>query len=143
MTLYVDTSALSKWYIDESDSDSFADFIRDHPGARISRLTVVELRCMLARRRRNREISASVERNAFKLFESDVRDGFLAILPINDAHFAAASDILEKLPQVPLRTLDALHLAVAESNRANMIATADSVMVAAARALKFETHLFH
>ena len=143
MSLYVDTSALAKWYIDESDSDSFVDFIRDHPGAGVSRLTVVELRCMLARRRRNREITTKVEVGAFELFQSDVREGFLVMLPMNDVHFAAASDILDRLPQVPLRTLDALHLAVADSNRARMIATADTVMATAARALKFDTHLFH
>lgn len=143
MSLYVDTSALAKWYIEESDSDSFVAFIRDHPGAGISRLTVVELRCMLSRRRRNRQISAKVEGGAFELFQADVRDGFLVVLPMNDAHFAAASDILEKLPAVPLRTLDALHLAVAASNRARLIATADIVMATAAKALKFDTQLFH
>ena len=42
MTLYVDTSALAKWYMAESDSDAFDDFIRDQPGAHISRLTVLE-----------------------------------------------------------------------------------------------------
>ena len=143
MNLYVDTSALAKWYIAEGDSDSFVDFIRNHPGAGISRLTVIELRCMLARRRRNREISAKVESGAFHLFQSDIRDGFLVVLPMNDLHFAAASDILERLPQVPLRTLDALHLAVAESNQAQLIATADSVMAKAAKALKFDTQFFH
>ena len=143
MSVYVDTSALAKWYIDESDSDAFVAFIRDHPGAGISRLTVVELRCMLSRRRRDREISGKVERGAFELFQADVREGFLTVLPMNDVHFAAASDILEKLPQVPLQTLDALHLAVAASNRARMIATADTVMATAAKALKFDTQLFH
>ena len=106
-------------------------------------LTVVELRCMLSRRRRDREISGKVERGAFELFQADVREGFLTVLPMNDVHFAAASDILEKLPQVPLQTLDALHLAVAASNRARMIATADTVMATAAKALKFDTQLFH
>ena len=143
MSLYVDTSALAKWYVAESDSDAFDDFIRSHSGAKISRLTVVELRCMLARRRRNREISAKVEEGAFKLFESDVRDGFLVVLAMNDAHFVGASDILQKLPQLPLRTLDALHLAVAGAHRTATIATADRVMVAAAKALKFDTHVFH
>ena len=143
MTLYVDTSALAKWYVAEPESDAFDDFIRDHPGAKVSRLTVVELRCMLARRRRNRQISARVEDGAFRLFEADIRNGFLEVLPMSDTHFAAAANILQRVPQVPLRTLDALHLAVADSNHADAIATADHVMVAAARALKFQTHLFH
>ena len=143
MSVYVDTSALAKWYVAESDSDAFDDFIRKHPGAKISRLTIVELRCMLARRRRNREISARVEESASRLFESHIRDGILDVLAMSDAHFSGASHIREELHQLPLRTLDALHLAVARSHRANMIATADQVMVAAATALKFDTQVFH
>lgn len=143
MSLYLDTSALAKWYVAESDSDAFDDFIRDRAGAHISRLTVVELRSALSRRRRNREISAAFERAAFTLFESHVRDGLLAVLTMDDSHFVAASQILSDLRRIPLRTLDALHLAVARANGVTAIATADQVMLSAAKALKFETHAFH
>ena len=143
MSLYLDTSALVKWYVAETDSDVFNDFIRGRAGAHISRLTVVELRCALSRRRRNREISATVERGAFRLFESHVRDGLLDVLTMHDAHFVGALQILEDLRQIPLRTLDALHLAVARANRVKAIATADRIMISAAKALKFETHAFH
>jgi predicted nucleic acid-binding protein len=142
MSLYLDTSALAKWYIAESDSDAFDEFIRDRAGALISRLTVVELRCALARRRRNREITATVERAAFKLFESHVRDGLFSVLTMQDAHFVAALQILEELRRMPLRTLDALHLAVARASKVRAVATADRVMSSAAQALKFETHIF-
>jgi predicted nucleic acid-binding protein len=143
MSLYLDTSALVKWYVAESDSDAFDDFIRNRTGAHISRLTVVELRCALSRRRRNREISATIERAAFKLFESHVRDGLLDVLTMQDAHFVGALQILDDLRQIPLRTLDALHLAVARANKVKAIATADRIMASAAKALKFETHAFH
>lgn len=143
MSLYLDTSALVKWYVAETDSDVFNDFIRGRAGAHISRLTVVELRCALSRRRRNREISATVERAAFKLFESHVRDGLLDVLTMQDAHFVGALQILQDLRQIPLRTLDALHLAVARANKVKAIATADRIMASAAKALKFETHAFH
>jgi predicted nucleic acid-binding protein len=143
MSLYLDTSALAKWYVAESDSDAFDDFIRDRVGAHISRLTVVELRCALSRRRRNRDISAALERAAFRLFESHVRDGLLDVLTMHDAHFVEALHILESLRTIPLRTLDAMHLAVARANKIKSIATADTTMVAAAKALKFETHVFH
>jgi predicted nucleic acid-binding protein len=143
MSLYLDTSALVKWYVAETDSDVFNDFIRGRAGAHISRLTVVELRCALSRRRRNREITATIERGAFRLFESHVRDGLLDVLTMHDAHFVGALQILEELRQIPLRTLDALHLAVARANKVQAIATADRIMASAAKALKFETHAFH
>ena len=143
MSLYLDARALVKWYVAETDSDVFNDFIRGRAGAHISRLTVVELRCALSRRRRNREITATIERGAFRLFESHVRDGLLDVLTMHDAHFVGALQILEELRQIPLRTLDALHLAVARANKVQAIATADRIMASAAKALKFETHAFH
>ena len=143
MNLYLDTSALMKWYVAESDSDAFDDFLAQRPGAAISRLTVVEMRSALARRRRNREISSATERAAFLLFESHVRDGVLAVLAMHDTNFVGALEIMQELPRVPLRTLDALHLAVARANSIEAIATADRIMAAGARALRFQTHVFH
>ena len=142
MTLYVDTSALAKWYIDEIGSREFDIFIRSRFNAHISRLTIVEFQCALARRGRNRDISAAIERSALKLFESHLKAGLLSVLPVEDAHFIAAVGILRDLPTLPLRTLDSLHLAIARATRMKSLATADHVMAAAARALKFETHTF-
>lgn len=50
---YLDTSALAKWYLNEPFSEKFEAFIQEYSTAAISRLTVVELRCLLARRRRD------------------------------------------------------------------------------------------
>ena len=143
MSLYLDTSALVKWYIAESDSDAFDEFIRTRAGARISRLTIVELRSALSRRRRNRDISRSVESGAFRLFESHVRDGLFDVLAMEDAHFSGALEIMETLHRIPLRTLDALHLAVARAHNIEAVATADGLMARAAKALRFETFVFH
>ena len=52
MSCYIDTSALAKWYLNEPRSQDFESYIRSQRGALISRLTVMELRCLLARRRR-------------------------------------------------------------------------------------------
>ena len=57
----IDTSALAKRYLPESGSDEFDRFLGRMPSVSISRLTVVELRCLLARRRRNHEIDAGAE----------------------------------------------------------------------------------
>ncbi|MEO7762346.1 MAG: type II toxin-antitoxin system VapC family toxin [Casimicrobiaceae bacterium] len=143
MSLYLDTSALMKWYVAESDSDAFDDFLAQRPGARISRLTIVELRSALSRRRRNRDISAATERAALTLFDAHVRNGLLMVLAMQDSHFSSAREIIDLLPRIPLRTLDALHLAVARAGSIEAIATADRVMASAARALSFKTHVFH
>ena len=143
MSLYIDTSALMKWYIAESDSEAFDAFVEQQSSALISRLTVVEMRSALARRRRNRDITSRTEAAALALFDQHVRDGTLTVLAMQDAHFTSARAIMDGLPRAGLRTLDALHLAVAQANGVREIATADQVMATAARALRFETHLFH
>jgi uncharacterized protein len=55
---YIDTSALAKWYLNEPRSEDF--------GAVISRLTVVEFRCLIARRRRAGDIDLEDETNPTK-----------------------------------------------------------------------------
>jgi hypothetical protein len=66
---YVDTSALAKWYLNEAGSAEFVDFMRAQGRALISRLTVVELRSLLARRERSGEITAAYQRDAVRTLE--------------------------------------------------------------------------
>lgn len=61
---YIDTSALAKRYLNEPGSDEVDQFLREQRRRTISRLGVLELRCLLARRRRAGEISADYERDA-------------------------------------------------------------------------------
>ena len=132
---YLDTSALAKWYLNEPFSEEFEAFIRAQPSAAISRLTVVEFRCLLARRRRAGELTKAVELRVFASFEDDVRAGFLQVHPIVDEHLIAALGLIARLGRFPLRTLDALHLAVAQGIHVRRLATADKTMAAAGRAI--------
>ncbi len=53
--IYFDTSALAKWYLNEKGSDDVEKYIQDHGPVVISDHTAVEMRCLLARRRRERD----------------------------------------------------------------------------------------
>ena len=139
---YVDTSALAKRYVNEPRSDEFEQYVARSMPVAISRLTILELRCLLARRRRTGEIDARLERDAFAAFEGDVRNGALTVRPLEDAHAAAALQILVRLKAHPLRSLDAMHLAIALDVGATEIATADRVMATAAAALGLKTARF-
>jgi predicted nucleic acid-binding protein len=132
---YIDTSALAKWYLPEPGSEAFVEFLRRQQGAVISRLGGLELRCLLARRRRAGEITAEYERDAWLRFEDDLRAGYLQVEPLADVHAVRARTILEQLRHIPLRTLDALHLAIAQSLAVQLLATADRVMARAAATL--------
>ena len=131
---YLDTSALAKWYLNEPYSEEFEAFIQEQPTAAISRLTVVEFRCLLARRRRAREITRTVESRVYAAFEKDVGAGFLQVYPVSDEHLIAALGLITRLGKYPLRTLDALHLAIAQGIRCRQLATADKSMANAGKA---------
>jgi uncharacterized protein len=133
--IYVDTSALAKWYLNEARSEEFDEFITRQEKAAISRLTVVELRCLLARKRRSREIDGRTENRVLHTFEVDVRAGYLTVYPLEDDHALAAADLIARLKTHPLRTLDALHLAIARGLGIEKVATADRIIAKAATAL--------
>lgn len=137
--LYLDTSALAKWYLNESCSEVVESLIQGEGKVATSGLSSVEMRCLLARRRRNREIDPSIEMRVLAAFEEDEQAGFLVRLAFAEPLFAAASRIIASLPGIPLRTLDALHLALVREHNLARLATADAVMAQAATQLGIET----
>lgn len=141
-TLYLDTSALLKWYLQEPFSEEFSDFVQQHPGARICSLTVTEMHCTLARLTRNREISAPYAAEALSTFSAQMAAGHLNLVPVEDNYFAHATELIDSL-KLPLRTLDALHLAVAHATGSKQFATADKVQAKAARSLGMQAHTFY
>lgn len=142
MTVYVDTSALAKWYLNEPKSEAFEAFIGSHPDAAICRLTIVEFRCLLARRRRAGDITTGHETRIGDAFEADLASGVLAVHAVEDADFQTAVILIRDLRRQPLRTLDALHLAVAQRLDVELVATADRVMAAACKELRIEVASF-
>jgi predicted nucleic acid-binding protein len=141
--VYLDTSALGKWYLNESRSEDFAAWIQDEADVHISSLTVVEMRCLLARRRRNHELSSDMEQQVHATLQDDVAQGFLTLHPVENEHVMGAINLLTLLSNHPLRTLDAIHLGIARRLGAARLATADAVMGGAAQALGLEAILFH
>jgi uncharacterized protein len=132
---YVDTSALAKWYLNEEQSDRVEEYLRSLPFAGISSLTLVEMRCLLARRRRYAEITREQELRCYALFRQDIEEGHLQVEPLADGHLASALLLLDRLSDHSLRTLDALHLAIVEAAGFEVVATADRIMADAAKAL--------
>jgi uncharacterized protein len=140
--VYVDTSALAKWYLNEPQSERFDAFISAQPDAAICRLTVVEFRCLLARRRRAGHITAAHETQIGDTFAADVAGAALMVHSVEDLDFGAAVSLIGDLRKQPLRTLDAIHLAVARRLDAKLVATADRVMAAACKELGIKVATF-
>ncbi len=139
---YIDTSALAKWYLPERGSAPFAEWMQHRKDTCISSLTITEFRCLLARRQRMELLNALQIQQIYAKFKQDIEDTHLIHYPVDNQHILNATLLIESLPSVPLRTLDALHLAIARDISVEVIATADNVMCQAARLLDFEVVLF-
>ena len=140
--IYFDTSALAKWYLNEAQSEDVETYIHAQGPVDISDLTVVEMRCLLARRRREGHLDADTELRVFATFQEEIRRGILIRHELFDGIADAALNLLSMLPAVPLRTLDAFHLAIAKHIQAEVMATADRIMADAAAALDFSVVRF-
>jgi len=130
--VYFDTSALAKWYLNESYSEDVERYLKEHGPVAISDLTVVEMRSLLARRRREKHVDPKMENRVFSTFEDDIRRGFLIRHPMPATTAAGAVNLISTVPDVPLRTLDAMQLVIAREIDASTLATADRIMAAGA-----------
>ncbi len=138
--VYVDTSALIKRYLAEAGSDEFDAFFVASAPLHTSRLALTEARSALARRRLSGAIDADLEFAIGDALRRDIQDGAWVVLPCEDRHVAEAHDLIEQQPV--LRTLDAMHLAIAREMGAATLATADCGQARAAQALGLSIRLF-
>ncbi|MCU0611571.1 MAG: type II toxin-antitoxin system VapC family toxin [Candidatus Eisenbacteria bacterium] len=130
--VYFDTSAVAKWYLNEPRSDDVEAYLRNHEPVVVSWLTIVEMRSLLARRRREGDFSPEIEWRVFATFQEDIRAGHLLLHHPMDDVPSSATRILGELTDIPLRTLDALHLGLALDGGVTSVGTADRVMAVAA-----------
>jgi len=140
--VYFDTSALAKWYLDEFGSDEVEAYLQSRSSVAISTLTIVEMRSLLARRRREGILGTEHEGKVFTTFEDDVHRRRLIRHPVDDQSVEGAARILTLLHDSGLKTLDALHLSIARETGSRTLATADRVMADAARELEMEVVWF-
>ncbi len=139
---YIDTSALAKWYLPEKGSDALSAWMQQQKDTCISSLTITEFRCLLARRQRMKRLTSIQVQELYAIFQQDCRDGHLLHFPVTDQHIINAELMIESLPAVALRTLDALHLSIAHDISAKILATADKVMAQAAPQIGIEVEWF-
>jgi predicted nucleic acid-binding protein len=129
LSLYVDSSALLKRYVDESDSDASAALLDSDPSLLTARHTVVEVRRNLARLLGERDAG-----EARAAFASDLAS--ISLIELDAATCEMAAAIAE---MTGVRTLDALHLAAAQraGGAAVPFLTFDLRQAQAARTLGF------
>jgi uncharacterized protein len=112
---FYDTSALVKRYHTELGTDNvdliFADPTATHT---VSQLAAVELLSAFAIKVRMGAVPASSILAASAKFQSDLAGRIIRVLRMRDEHYRIAEELLMRHSVQPgLRTLDALHVAVA------------------------------
>jgi hypothetical protein len=133
VTTYVDTSVLASYYCPEPLSILAERTLRRLSSPMISELTLVELTSAISRKIREQTLSREEGARILTQLDAHVEDGYYRVMPVRPRDYRVARAWLGQL-QGTLRTLDALHLAVAESAEA-MTLTADKRLAAEARAL--------
>jgi uncharacterized protein len=130
--LYIDSSALAKLYVPEAESDMVDAFLRGNLGLMISELAITEVLSAVARRKREGELRPEVANRIRDAVLADADSGSFTRLHLDPAIHRVAERLLLAADAVHLRTLDALHLALAFSGAATHVLTFDQRMREAA-----------
>ena len=135
---YLDTSIVAAFYLPETASPRVQAFYSRAGRAVISALSEVEFHSALSRRVRMKELSREDARRALAQFRAHVLEGLYELAPLNAHEYLLARDWLGGFDS-PLRTLDALHLAVSCSNGLTLV-TADNDLAHCAGRLGVKRH---
>jgi hypothetical protein len=136
---YVDTSILGAYYCPEPLSAAAEKALRQFKIPAISILSEVEFCSLISKKYRLGELRQRQAKEILDLFSSHVAEGFYRRISLNTEHFIKARLLVASI-NASLRTLDALHLAVALSEGLTLV-TADREFARAGKRHKADTLL--
>jgi predicted nucleic acid-binding protein len=137
--IYLDTSVVAAFYWTEALSDTVEQLLRHEAEPGLSQLVEVELFSALSRRVRMGEIYREDARLIVEQFQADLDNGFYTRIALEAIHYNLAREWIGRF-DTPLRTLDALHLAIAAENGLRLV-TADEALAGSAEAFGVEVQI--
>ena len=123
MAIYADTSLLTAYYCPERGSGQAQTYLTSQKSIAISWLTETEMISALSKKVRGREISRDDAQRIVKVFQQHIEAGSYEVLLIGVSDYRDANRFIGSF-DTGLRTLDALHVAVALREN-KTLATAD------------------
>lgn len=133
--MYLDTSVAVKLFTPEPDSDE-CELIVGSSGFISSELLAGELWSALLAKERARQLQVTDRTAVWERFEEMRLEGLVQLVALNGVIVQEAIAVMTQVhPEVPLRTLDAIHLATFLSVDAGPLFTRDRRMLDAARRL--------
>lgn len=122
MTVYIDTSVLVAYYCPETLSEKVEAFITAQRELAISAITEIEMFSALSRKVREKAIDRLDAGRVTAKFISHLDGHYFTYLPVEAHHVRLARDWIGMF-KLSLRTLDALHLAIASSEGFSIVTT--------------------
>jgi predicted nucleic acid-binding protein len=133
--MYLDTAILVKLLVREPDSDWFnTALLGQH--FETSELALAEVRSALLAKERAGHLTSRERVRAAEKFAAMTAEELVRLLPLNRMVLDRACAIQVAChPRIPLRTLDALHVATCDIHRCGTLSTTDARMRAACEQL--------
>lgn len=135
--MYLDTSICVKLYSSEPDSADCERIVNGHTIVS-SELLYTELWSALLAKERAGALTPEARQRIWELFELHLLDDVVELIELNGHVLREAAEMIARVhPHVPLRTLDAIHLATYAGLEVGPLFTGDRRMIDAARLLAF------
>ena len=129
--MYLDSAIIVKLLVRETDSAWFDQHLAGHP-FETSELALAEVRSALLAKERAGHITSRERISAGEKFLTMIENDLIQLRPMNRRVLERASAMqLACHPKIPLRTLDALHVATADLHKCETLSTTDGRMHAA------------
>jgi predicted nucleic acid-binding protein len=131
--IYLDTSFLAPFYIQEATSTSVEAILLNLPTAELAICdwTVVEFASLLSRRVRMNELTPELMTGIMQSFQSDAAQSY-TVFTVTTADFVLATELLQQW-ETGLRAGDALHLATARNRTVENLLSLDFGLIDAAQ----------
>lgn len=139
---YWDTSSLVKLYAQEADSAAFENYALHAPTKAVtSRIALYEARATFLRKEAEGVLQPGCSQKLYNQLVQDVATGELRLVELGADVEREYGQVLgqcsRQIPPIPLRTLDALHLASARVASETELVATDKRMREAAKVLGF------
>ncbi len=130
---YIDTSVIVAYYCPEPMSEAVEELIIEIKQPAISHLTEIEFASAISRKIREKNLSQTDGNKILTQFQSHIQQKMFRWLSLEYKHFQMGKNWISQF-NTPLRTLDALHLALASSFNLTLL-SADLQLLKSARIL--------
>jgi len=142
LSVYLDTSVLVSIYYPEPITPKVRKILTDKKGLSTSSFSLVEFSSAINRKILMNELSKQNGLKIVNRFQNDIEEDYYKVYSFSPDDLTGANNfIIDNLGGVSLRTVDALHIAIALRKKCDLFVTADRTQAKSSKKLGLETKL--